>query len=70
MADIMMKIKQDKMALKCLIVVVFRSLNMEIEALFSSESAGVFSFTFGHAVKKLLANKHWHFFYLYGNSFF
>ena len=54
MADIIMKI-QDKMALIVLMLNVFGSLNMQIEAIFPSESACVFSFSFQQIVKKLLA---------------
>ena len=38
-----------------LIVAVFGCLNMERDAVCYSESAGLFSFSLGHTVKKLLA---------------
>ena len=49
MADIMMKVQLDKMALIILIWDVFGSLNMQIDAVFSSESAGVNSVSFEHS---------------------
>ena len=51
MAD--MKNQQDKMALIFLIVDGFGSLNMQIDSVFSSESAGVIVFLFGSIVKNL-----------------
>ena len=59
MADIMMKIQQDKMALIFLTVDAFGSLNIQIELVLSRKSAGVFSFTFGYIVQKLSAKTHW-----------
>ena len=56
MANIMMKIQQDKMALIFLIMDIFGSLNMEIEVAFSSESTIVFDFSFGCIDKKLLTS--------------
>ena len=44
MADIMMKNQQDKMAIILLILDVFGSLNIQIDAVFSNESAGVLVF--------------------------
>ena len=60
MADIMMKIQQDKMVLIFIIVNVFGSLNMQIDAMFPIKSAGVIVFSFRPPVKMLLANIHWH----------
>ena len=59
MANIRMKIQQNKMDLIFSIVDVLGSLTMQIDALFSSKSAGVFGFSFGHTctVKKLSAKK-------------
>ena len=56
MAD-MMKTQNDKMALIFLIVDVFESLNMQIDVFLSSESAGVFLFSFECIVKELSATK-------------
>ena len=55
MADIIMKIQQDNMALLFLIVEVFGSLYTQIHAAFSSESTGVFSYSCQCRVKKLSA---------------
>ena len=48
MANIMMKLQQDKMPLIFLIVDVSESLNKEIDAFFSSDSAGVLIFSLWH----------------------
>ena len=44
MVSALMKIQQDKMVLIFLTVDVFGSLNMEVDAVFSTESASVFIF--------------------------
>ena len=54
-ANIMMIIQQDKMALMFLIVNIFGSLNMQIDAVRFSKSTGVFSFPVRNTVQKLSA---------------
>ena len=51
----MMKSQQDKMALIFLIADVFGCVYMDVVAFCSSKSAGVFGFSLGCTVKKLLA---------------
>ena len=59
MADIM-KNTRDKMALIFLIEDGFGSLNVQIDSVFSGESAGVIVFLFRCIVKKLSPKKHCH----------
>ena len=56
MADMMMKIQQDNLALIFLIVNIFGSLNIEMQ-FFSRESTGVFSFSCRHTVRELYTDK-------------
>ena len=53
----MKKTQQDKMALIFLIVDRFGSLNMHIDSVFSSDSAGVIGVLFGCTVQTLSAKR-------------
>ena len=56
-ANIMMKMQWDKMALIILILDVFASSNLQMDSVFSRKSAGVIMLSFRCIVKKLLAKQ-------------